>query len=176
MSKANPTVYLAGPITGLSFDNCTEWRAAVAQKLAPITCFSPLRCKQYLQDEKCLKDSYLNHVLSRTKSINERDHFDCKSCDLIFVNLLGADRVSIGTIMEVAWGFAYRKPVVLAIDPKRNYIGVPEAERQANNPNHHSMLIESASFVVDSLDDAILVTRSILFPNDAGVTAALYCG
>jgi hypothetical protein len=32
-----------------------------------------------------------------------RDRFDATRCDVLLVNLLGAERVSIGTMMEVAW-------------------------------------------------------------------------
>jgi nucleoside 2-deoxyribosyltransferase len=155
VSRTNPTVYLAGPITGLSYGGCTEWREAVSQELTSngITCFSPLRAKQYLKDQKVISGSYLEHTLSRSKAINERDHYDCSTCDTILVNLLGAkDRISIGTVMEVAWGFAYRKPVILAMEPE-------------GNPHQHSMLIESCSFVLPTLEEAVRTTMAILLPN-----------
>ena len=40
-----------------------------------------------------------------------RDRFDCCNSDLIFMNLLGSKRVSIGTTVELAWADASRKPV-----------------------------------------------------------------
>lgn len=147
----HPSVYLAGSITGLSWNEATSWRQHVAAALAPnIRCFSPLRAKQYLARKRALKDSYLAHVMSLSRSINERDHHDCMTCDLIFVNLLGAKRISIGTVMEVAWGFAYRKLVVLALD--------------RGGVHDHSMLRESSSFVVHDLPAAIEVTRAALLP------------
>jgi len=150
MSKTNPTVYLAGPIAGLSRDNFEGWRTSATKALSPeIVCFSPLRGKQYL-DGGVSDDSYLSLVLSQEKAINERDHFDCWSSDLILVNLVGAKKVSIGTVMEIAWGKAYRKPVVLAME--------------SGNIHDHAMLRESASFIVNSIEDAIKVTRTILLP------------
>lgn len=150
MSKTNPTVYLAGPITGLSFGTCTSWRDDVSRELktAGIVCFSPLRFKQYLNNGQTIENSYLTHTLSMGKSINERDHFDCKTCDLILVNLIGTTKVSIGTVMEIAWGFAYRKPVVVALEK--------------GSVHDHAMLVESSSFIVPSLAEAVKVTKAIL--------------
>jgi len=39
-----------------------------------------------------------------------RDRFDVQTCDLLLVNLLGATSVSIGTMFELAWTDAWRKP------------------------------------------------------------------
>ena len=50
MSK--PSVYLAGPIKGLTFDEGQEWRDVITDMLEPeIDAFSPLRWKQVLRKE-----------------------------------------------------------------------------------------------------------------------------
>jgi hypothetical protein len=45
------TVYLAGPITGCSYDGCTEWRDAVIAKLAEkrIKGLYPMRAMAFLK-------------------------------------------------------------------------------------------------------------------------------
>ena len=43
-------VYLAGPITACSFDQCTDWRDQVCDMLPPeIEGMSPMRGKHYLE-------------------------------------------------------------------------------------------------------------------------------
>ena len=65
--------------------------------------------------------------------------------------MLGATRVSIGTVMEIAWGAAFHKPVVLVMEPQGNI-------------HEHSMLKEACVYHVDSLEDGVFVTRALLLP------------
>src|SRR5271157_1829498 len=98
-------VYLAGPITGLTYQGCTDWRQKAMDYLAEygIQGLSPLRAKDYLLNETSIADTYDDTILSSQRGIFARDKFDCERSDVIFVNLLGAQRVSIGTVMEIGW-------------------------------------------------------------------------
>src|SRR5664279_317914 len=52
-------VYLCGPITGLSFDTCSEYYRRVAELLPSwIVPLSPMRGKGYLQGVPVLGDAY----------------------------------------------------------------------------------------------------------------------
>lgn len=148
-----PKVYLAGPISGLSYNNSTEWREDVQKQLVDsgIDCYSPLRGKSYLKQETNISDSYEDSVLSSQKGIFNRDSYDCQHCDLIFVNLLNTERVSIGTVMEIAWGWAFRKPIVLIIEKEGNL-------------HNHSMVREASSFIVNNVEDAVWITKTVLLP------------
>ena len=108
-------VYLAGPISGTSYGESTDWRESIAEKIYPHTALSPMRGKSYLSSEAAIADSY-DTPLSCAKGIITRDRWDVERCDIVLVNLLGASRVSIGTMMEIAWADAYRKPVVLVME------------------------------------------------------------
>ncbi len=144
------TVYLAGPITGTSYETCTNWRAEVAKKLPSyIHAVSPMRDKEYLSTERAISNDYPT-PLSCQKGITARDRFDVMSRDAILVNLLGAERVSIGTVMEIAWADAMRKPIIVCMEPF--------------NIHQHAMIKEVASFVVDNLDDAIKIAKTVLSP------------
>lgn len=111
------TVYLAGPISGLSFKGCTDWRAEVAEALGEIyiRTLSPLRGKDYLASLPVLSGHGREYahmgVLSTPRAVMTRDRFDATRCDVLFVNLLGAKQVSIGTVMEIAWADACRTPI-----------------------------------------------------------------
>ena len=159
----NSRVYLAGPITGLTYDNCTDWRSSVAKQLGEsgITCFSPMRAKEYLRSEGKLIGSYEDHPTATAKGITSRDRCDVQTCDLVLMNLLGAERVSIGTMIEVGWADAWRKPIVLAIEKPRHRFAFVRKQ----NIHTHPMLSEIASFTVHNLSDAVDTVRAILLAN-----------
>ena len=145
-----PTVYLAGPITGTSYEECTDWREDVRKELEPdLDCFSPMRAKSHLRKETNLQDSY-DTVFSSQRGIFARDMSDCRRCDAIFVNLLGAKQPSIGTIMEITAFWWQQKPIVLVMG--------------TGNPHDHAMLREACPFRVDNLWDGIYAIRTILLP------------
>lgn len=160
-----PTVYLAGPITGLEYDSAQDWRSQVVDELqvAGIDAFSPLRAKEYLRTQGALEDQYLDlHPLSSARGIMTRDRYDCTNRDMLFVNLLGAQRVSIGTVMEVAWADLARKPIVLVMEE--------------DNVHRHAMLTEAVGFEVRTLDEAILITKAILLPQAVAPTVGGVAG
>lgn len=142
-------VYLAGPISGLTYDGATSWRQYAMQQLKPIVGLSPMRGKDYLQDVTDLApEGYADSVLSSSKGITARDRFDTLRADVIIMNLLGAERVSIGTMIELGWADSKRIPVICAMEP--------------GNPHEHAMVAETISFRVNTLDEAIELTKKIL--------------
>lgn len=146
-------VYLAGPITGTSYDDCTDWRESVSNILEDstdqkIVCYSPMRGKEFLKDEENVEDCYELSAIASSRGIITRDYNDCKTSDLILVNLLNAKRVSIGTVMEIAWAKAFQIPVICVID-----IG---------NPHSHSFIDECVGFKVDNLQDAMYIAKVVL--------------
>lgn len=143
-----PSLYLAGPITGLSWDQCVGWRKQVTQELGEfIDCFSPLRHKDYLNQVIEIKDVHEEHIMSSQRAIFARDMFDVSRCGGLFVNFLGAKRISIGTVMEIAVGWQLRKPIIVIMED--------------NNIHQHSMLREASPFLVKTLDDGIDVARRL---------------
>ena len=155
----NKVVYLAGPISHLSYDQATGWREEVRDQLlrSGIKVVSPLRAKVYLRDMKfeTIPDntsdidepSIVN--MSTPRGIMTRDRFDCMNCGVLFVNLLGAKTVSIGTVMEIAWADAKRTPIVLVIE-------------KSGNVHDHAMVNEATGFRVSTLEHGIEVVKSIL--------------
>lgn len=143
--------YLIGPITGTSYADCADWRAFVETNIDQrIGVLSPMRHKEYLSSEKAVADSYENHVMSCSRGIMARDHFDCTRANIVLANLLGASRVSIGSVMEIAFAYAHRIPVVLVIEKE--------------NIHRHSMLVQAAGFVVDNVEDGIAVVERVMLP------------
>lgn len=147
-------VYLAGPISGCNYKGATDWREYVTQTLPNnIISLDPMRGKSYLNgeislDPKLEEDIYIKTPSTRSKGVITRDRFDVMRSDLVFVNLLGAKRVSIGTVMEIAWSHIFMIPVVVVMEE--------------DNIHQHGMLTEAVGFIVDNLDDGIQLIRDIL--------------
>jgi nucleoside 2-deoxyribosyltransferase len=144
------TIYLAGPITGCSYNGCTDWRDYSKKELAKYNLLgvSPMRAKEYLSLEKNISDEY-SAVLSCSRGIVTRDRFDTFSCDVMLANFLGAKKVSIGTILEYGWADSKRKPIITVIEKE-------------GNPHDHAAIKELTGFRVESLDEGLFIARAIL--------------
>jgi len=147
-------VYLAGPISGLAYDEAQDWRIKVIQQLASlgITGYSPLRAKSYLREYGKLEQGYEQHPLSSDRGITSRDSFDVRTADAVLFNLMGAtSRVSIGTCIEYGWASAFNKPIVTAIE-------------DSGNIHDYPMVREVTGFRTHSLEDAVQIISRILLP------------
>lgn len=147
MPKAK--LYLAGPITGESWNGATNWRTYVGDALADVGIegVSPLRSKEYLLNEVAIADRYDEYILSTSKGIFTRDFYDVSRVDGLFVNFLGAKKVSIGTVMEIAYAWSLRKPIIVVMDK--------------DNIHQHSMLREASGWIVDTIEDGIHVAKNV---------------
>jgi nucleoside 2-deoxyribosyltransferase len=157
-TKQMPKVYLAGPISGLTYDQGQDWRALIASQLQQrgILGYSPLRAKAYLKAFGALEQSYQAKeqplsCLSSDRGITSRDRWDVMTSDAILFNFLGAERVSIGTCIEIGWADAFRKPCVVVMEPEGNLHDYP-------------MIREIAGWRVPTLNDGVLILDRILNP------------
>jgi nucleoside 2-deoxyribosyltransferase len=155
-------VYLAGPISGLSYADGQDWRDYVALNLPQeIRAVSPLRAKApLLKGVGIIEQSYTTHPLTTDDGITARDRFDCMRADAVLFNLLGTQRVSVGTCMEFGWADATRKPIVLVIDDE-------------GNPHDHPMVRGVSGWRVNSLDAGIELLEHILMPEGKGTPREL---
>lgn len=145
-------VYLAGPIQGETYRASTDWRQYVQRHMPPeIRTLSPMRYKEYMANLGTMPDHLDSDPLSTMKGIVTRDRMDVMRCDMVIANLAEAQRVSIGTVMEIAWADACRKPVVAIMDQ--------------NNIHYHGMIRECVGYIVPTLDQAIDIVRAVLLPD-----------
>lgn len=151
----NKDVYLAGPIAGCSYEGCADWRHYMCRELvgSGIRTLSPLRCKYLLKNLSIISGSGEEYAekgpLYSARGVLTRDRFDATRCGVLCVNLLGARKVSIGTVMEIAWADLIRTPIVCAIE-------------SSGNVHEHLMLREAVGFRVTSLDEAVKTIKAIL--------------
>lgn len=154
---ARPKVYLAGAISGLTYDQGQDWRDYATQSLNKmgIDGYSPLRAKDFLKSFGKIEQSYeLTEQplasLSTDRGIMTRDRNDVLTADAVLFYLLGTgSRVSVGTCIEFGWADAFRKPVVLVMEPE-------------GNVHEHPMVREATGFRVNTLEKGLAVLNCIL--------------
>ena len=138
-------VYLSGPITGLTVDEARDWRAEATEMLAGLECLCPMRGKSHEMFSGRIWRAREDQPLASPRGITVRDRWDAMRCDVMLVYLVGAERVSIGTVMEIAWADAQRTPIVLVMDE--------------GNLHDHSMIRESVGYIVNDLESACGIVR-----------------
>lgn len=161
MSYPKKTVYLAGPITGLTHDEARYgWRQKFKGLLADagldhIHCSSPMRGKEFLKNYGILgsdQSQFSDHVLSTAAGITTRDFNDVKTCDAMVACFLESNSVlSGGTFMEYGFAHAFQKPIVVIGDEK--------------DPNvYHLMAERVRGYLVPTLEEAVIVVGHLLTP------------
>ena len=148
----SPTMYLAGPISGLTYEQGQDWRKYVDLSLPQIITYSPLRyIKPFVGNGIIVDDRDISCIypLRSDKGLTARDRFDCTKVDLVFANFLGATECSPGTPIEFGWADANRIPILMVIEP-------------TGNPYDHAMIRDIASWRVSNIDEGIKLCRRIL--------------
>jgi nucleoside 2-deoxyribosyltransferase len=119
-------VYLAGPMTGLTYNEADDWRTEASAELSAsgIRSVSPMRGKQNMIQGK-IENFYPGEALGTPTAIITRDLFDVQSADVVLVNLLNSQSVSIGTVAEMAWCYLLHKPIVVIVEKDSIYAKHP---------------------------------------------------
>jgi len=129
-------------MTGYNFHTVGCWRQELKRYIpeeAPIKFFSPLRGeRQYLGDFAVIPTGVSN---DRDRTVMIRDHWDTVHADAVVVKLTDATRVSIGTVMEIAWAYDRGVPIIFIMDA-------------TGCPHDHPMIRAARSFRVDTVKQA----------------------
>jgi nucleoside 2-deoxyribosyltransferase len=138
-------------MTGLTGDEMDDWRSKVADALYPaFVCLSPLRDKPFLfKPGKKLGPQTYDHncYWAQPGNFSARDEHDIRNADVVLMNLLVEDPISLGTMCELGMARGLHKPIVAVIRPDGVY--------------DKSLPPEWATFLTCDLDRAIEVVRSL---------------
>ncbi len=148
-----PSVYLAGPIANLTFDEANAWRLYAIDYLADfgIRGRSPLRGKEFLKDLGVITiDSYTQAIAS-DEGIVARDRYDVEHCDVVLSRLLDAPKVSVGTPVEYGWADM--------TVPRTPMITVMEKEGSAYD---HPFIRGLSAYRVETLDEGLQICVTLL--------------
>lgn len=152
------TVYLAGSISGLTYKQASEWREKVKERLQEfgIKCLSPLRADVHLRnheglldDKQSISSSSPALAMSTERGVVERDKYDATRCSVLFLNLLGSKKISVGSMIEIGWANANNIPIVLIMEKE-------------GNMHDHAFVRETCAFRTDDLSEGIEIVRAIL--------------
>lgn len=154
------TVYLAGPITGLTHDEARYgWRARFKQLvddagLDHISLNSPMRGKEFLAEIGVLSSGhdYPDHAMATDAGITTRDYNDVRTASaMIACYLESNNKPSLGTAAEFGYAHAHRVPIIV--------VGPPDEINV-----RHLMLKRMAGFRVDTLEEAVHIMGHLLTP------------
>ncbi len=143
MAKRDIMVYLAGPMTGMTIEHVTTWRRKAEDKLAEagFVVLDPARGLMFLKPEEVVKDAYEDEFTENKHVVFERDKFDSTRAEILLVNLKHASRVSIGTMMEIAWAHLCGRFIITVIEKE-------------GNPNMHAFVREASCILFDDPEEA----------------------
>ena len=144
MSFAHRKIYLAGPITGWSYNNARHgWRKEFADILkhreaTHLECYSPMREKEFLEKDQCIggeADYQSLHGFGTPQGILTRDYNDVFTCDAMVACFLGATAPSIGTCVEFGFAKSHNKPVIMIMEPSRTEV-IEDKQTKVRVPQH----------------------------------------
>jgi nucleoside 2-deoxyribosyltransferase len=177
------SVYLSGPIAGQTYDDARfGWRATFAAAMEEgIKVLSPMRHEGHLAEvQGTLKAAeQLDHFFSGARIIVEKDALDIKRCDIVVVNLLGAMKVSIGTVAEIGMAQASGKTIILIMEDPNTIesdefvkdtwnldYNHPDYGRKIpvlkSNVHEHPFVTVPAALRLNNLDEAIYAVNALL--------------
>jgi len=165
------SVYLAGPITGLTHDESRYgWREEFATLIEKfgwdhIHCFSPMRGKGFLKDFGPLtsgEDYPIEFEMATQDGITTRDFNDVRFCDVVLGCFLESqNRLSGGTFMEYGAARILQKPIVTVGHLTRDEHGKIITE----DPNiKHLMALSVSGYHLNNLEDAAIIIGHLLTP------------
>jgi len=145
------SVYLMGPVLGTKYEECNGWRESAKEELAKydIQGISPLRHKDLTDTSGLMSDLGGGNMMTTQSGIVTRDRYDVTHCNLGLANLLGAKKISLGTMVEYGWLDMRRIPIITIMEKE-------------GNPHDHTFIRELSGFRVETLEEGIYVARYML--------------
>lgn len=149
-------IYCVHPISGLGYDEVVNYYKYVTKKLSPYyIVLNPMTGKDELRNELQFKAHGNGYAVATDQAIINRDRWMVDQADIVFANLLLAtDRVSIGSVCELAWAYDTKKHVVTVIG-------------DGENIHKHAFILEMAGTIFTTTEDAL--TYLINLANSANV-------
>jgi len=136
-------VYCARPIAGCSYEEVASYYEETRDILQDMgyDVLIAMCGKNYLKAENDFKATGYCYPLSTDHAIFQRDLWMCRKCDILLVNLIGATKVSIGTMMEMAWAAQDGAHVVTVMEE--------------DNIHQHAFVKEASSVIYNNFQDAL---------------------
>jgi nucleoside 2-deoxyribosyltransferase len=136
-------IYCVHPISGLTADAVFTYYTDIRNRLSgkydvmvPMTGKASLRCEKEFRHE-----GYQGNPLTTNHAIFERDRWMVTQSDVIYASLKGAtEKVSIGSMFELAWASLLGKYIVLVMDKE--------------SIHRHAFVLEAADVIFENEEEA----------------------
>jgi len=138
------TIYLAGPISGLSYEAVVDRYKTYVPALRDIgfNVIFPMTAKGYLRNEIKFKAHGDANPVSTNGAIVGRDEWMVHQCDILVADLAAAtERVSIGTVCEISWAHLLHKHILVTMTEE--------------NFHHHAFILEQAHIILPSMSEIL---------------------
>ena len=111
-------IYLSHPIMHNDFAGTFDYYDKVSRQLAwaGYEILNPMTGKDALREDGVCQRGVRDLPMCQDRAILGRDHWMTQRADVVYCNLIGADKVSIGCAIEVGWAYAYRPHTILAME------------------------------------------------------------
>lgn len=140
-------VYCARPISGETWETVVDYYNGIKTKLETLgfQVLQPMTGKSCIRTELTERFKPADHkaVLASNHAIFERDQWMVRNCDILYLDLTGAQRVSIGSMMELAWASLLGKYTIVVM------------ESDNDNIHRHAFVLEAADVIFSSADEAL---------------------
>jgi nucleoside 2-deoxyribosyltransferase len=135
-------IYLAHPISGLSYDEVMDYYKDTTMKMmmAGYKVLCPMTGKDALRNEVSFKAEGYGTPISTNRAILGRDHWMINQADVVYINLTGSKSISIGCCMELAFAYTHHKHVILVMEK--------------DNIHKHCFVLESADIIYETTEEA----------------------
>lgn len=138
------TIYCARPMSGRTRDEIIVYYKRVGARLsdAGFKVFTPVYGKGYLRNLVSTAALDRRAPVVTDRALKQRDQWMVRNSDVIFVNLIGATQVSIGSVMELAWADVFGVHSVLVLDK--------------SDIHRHPIVLECADIIFPAEEEALL--------------------
>jgi nucleoside 2-deoxyribosyltransferase len=139
------TIYLAGPIGGLTIQQAHQRRLRIIRAFV-----NKDISRHFTFLDPCRDDFNPEHLQydNPDARINRACLWDIDRSDLIFFDFSNSEKISKGSLIEVGYAFAHHKPMVAWIEK--------------NNIHDHEMLRDMIPFRFEHLRDAVEFIEEML--------------
>lgn len=135
-------IYIAGSISGKDVEEVKDYFRETSDLLSLLgyTVLSPMTGKGRLRTDAKYRAKDYRHPIATNRAIIGRDRWMIGQCDIIYCNLYGATHASIGSMMELAWGYELRKHIIVVMGEE--------------NIHQHAFVLQATDIVFPTPEEA----------------------
>lgn len=139
-------IYCARPFTGCTYKHVDQYYNILYKYLHPMgySMLYSMMCKdggELDKKNKFTPKSLGSSAFATNHAIVERDKWLINKADVVLVDLSATKRVSIGSMMELAWATYINKHTIVVMEK--------------DNIHQHAFVAESADVITQTLDEAL---------------------